>query len=467
MSSAQFPSVAAPPGWEWQGPWRVERGLNTDPDGWSYAVDFAMLQYPFHSGAQKRSLAHFVRRRRWVRRRQRVTPARTARPAASGDNTSARSSGDRGEQTIVLGLLPAQHRMLVPLHLLDISAELVMRPCLPEQEAGEAEPSAAPASASNASASREVFEHHWSAGASGGSHNVVLNIDALEATAARLLSCRAETGGLPAGTPKSIAATVLPKTAAVGVAPFDGLADVRRSTCFIALAVEATPLANAGASELDWQITLWPPLTVSNLLPVPASYTVFELPGPSAANATRQSGTVGAGAAVAVYAADVRRTVSLKFVPHGYEWEKPSAVILAAGFASATAGVGGAAVLPQTLSVSNANTKVALHVHIEREVAARVSGTTAGNSSRAGGGGSGGDERGQGLADEVADIGGQLAMGGRMLVRLYVQLWVLNTTQVRSFAPPWLVLAALFAQQPQPVPAVAELEGPTWNASWT
>lgn len=58
------------------------------------------------------------------------------------------------------------------------------------------------------------------------------------------------------------------------------LEDLHLSPCYMSVAVDMELLAAAGDSEAmpDWRITLSPPLTINNMLPVPADYTVFELP---------------------------------------------------------------------------------------------------------------------------------------------------------------------------------------------
>jgi hypothetical protein len=41
-----FSQMLRPAGWEWEGAWEVETSGNVDKDGWSYAINFPMLQYP-------------------------------------------------------------------------------------------------------------------------------------------------------------------------------------------------------------------------------------------------------------------------------------------------------------------------------------------------------------------------------------------------------------------------------------
>lgn len=295
-SSNHFPIVNPPPGWLWQGPWRLEKGPNTDVEGWSYAVDFSMLSYPFRSSTAKRTMAHFVRRRRWVRQRCRDPAAysspRTARqrptsPAASPISKSA----VRDDHMLMLGMLPVGHEMMIPLSLVDVSAELRLRPCLSEEDPDN-----------------PTFLHSWSHGASNGAHSLILNIDSLEATTTRLLQCKK--GHADAAIPRH---DMVAETQALDVpehAPRCSMKDLSKNDCFLSMSVDATRLENAGPSQSDWKVTLSPPLCVENLLPVPSDYIIFELPASAnPANTERQSGQVQAGGLIACYAADVRTQV--------------------------------------------------------------------------------------------------------------------------------------------------------------
>jgi hypothetical protein len=407
--------MTPPPGWEWQGPWTVEKGPHTDVQGWSYAVDFSMLSYPFHSGCSSRSLTHFVRRRRWVRQRRRV-PAVAAAPASRGPAGRGTGGGagatpalkEPNDSSVTLGVIAMGARLAVPLHLLEVSGELRVRPCLSKQGDGEEAPDAT------------VAHHEWSIGASNGPHNVVLNIDALEATTTRLLQCNRAQPSAPTTT-----------TTAPAKRSFAS-EDMQQHACYISAFVDARRLPSAGPSELDWTITLQPPLTVHNLLPVPADYDAYEVPASGSAGQPCQHGTVAAGGVVAIYTADVRQTVSLRFVPLGYQWASRGAVTLSSGYSSHTAGIGGPKTLPETFALANPNTKVALQVHVERELHQLELQTAS-------------EDR---TADYGLDPGAELAMGRSLLVRVYVPIWVVNFTAV-------LITAALYKRAANRGPTMA------------
>eukprot|EP00892_Ulva_mutabilis_P007576 jgi/Ulvmu1/5190/UM021_0207.1 len=392
-SSTQFPIVNPPSGWSWQGPWRVERGPNTDADGWSYAVDFSLLSYPFHNGSGKRSMAHFVRRRRWLR--QRCHDLSTTHATHDSSSRAHKSQPPPPSDPLVsLGTLAPGERMMIPLVVLEAAAELKVRPRNLLGHEGDSDTS--------------HCIHAWSKGASNGSHTLIFDIDALDATTNRLLQC------VRLSHPAEAATRQMPaETSAASAAPQElqcNPADLHANDVFFSLSVDAQRLDNAGPSETDWTVKLSAPLFVHNLLPVPADYIMFELPGLSgSANVPRQTGEVRAGGQVAVYAADVRTQVSLKFVPLGYQWSSPTAATLSAGYSSPSAGVGGHQALPTTLPLSNGNTKTTLHVHIERELDMLL------------------DDDQQ---SKDPDPGAEIAMGCSMLVRIFVPYWVLNLTQV-------------------------------------
>lgn len=66
----EFPKVPLPQGWVWTTDWRLDRAGGVDQDGWAYSYDFRTLKnWPPASGYEK--AATNVRRRRWVRSRQR------------------------------------------------------------------------------------------------------------------------------------------------------------------------------------------------------------------------------------------------------------------------------------------------------------------------------------------------------------------------------------------------------------
>lgn len=254
-----------------------------------------MLSYPFRTGTGKRTMAQFVRRRRWVRQRCR-DPAGHSTPRSSRLSPIAHKPSPVGpappdEHMALLGMLPVGHEMMIPLSLVDASAELRLRPCLSTDNPED-----------------PLFLHSWSHGASNGSHSLVLNIDALEATTTRLLQCNKS--NTDAAVPKHKMAAETQPTDASEHDPRCSMNDIAIHDCFVSLSVDAARLDNAGPSQSDWKITLSPPLRTENLLPVPADYIIFELPSSSnPANIARQTGQVEAGGVIASYAADVRTQV--------------------------------------------------------------------------------------------------------------------------------------------------------------
>ncbi|XP_062223332.1 uncharacterized protein LOC133922148 [Phragmites australis] len=71
-STKAFFEPGLPSGWRWTSPWKIEKSNFVDNDGWAYASDFQNLNWPSSSWKSSKSPHDFVRRRRWVRARQRL-----------------------------------------------------------------------------------------------------------------------------------------------------------------------------------------------------------------------------------------------------------------------------------------------------------------------------------------------------------------------------------------------------------
>lgn len=61
-----------PSGWRWSSPWKIEKSNFVDNDGWAYSASFQNLNWPSSSWRSSKSPHDFVRRRRWVRSRQKL-----------------------------------------------------------------------------------------------------------------------------------------------------------------------------------------------------------------------------------------------------------------------------------------------------------------------------------------------------------------------------------------------------------
>lgn len=91
QNSSDFPNIALPDGWEWLGPWEIEKIGHVDANGWCYAPDFKMMKYPCRKGSHKKKIIDFTRRRRWVRKRrlkQTDQPFESAGQVCDTDTTS-------------------------------------------------------------------------------------------------------------------------------------------------------------------------------------------------------------------------------------------------------------------------------------------------------------------------------------------------------------------------------------------
>ena len=77
--------VLPSPHWSWEGPWAVDMRGDVDSEGWQYAVDFPRGADGGWVG--RRTPAHFVRRRRWVRTR--LPPSSVALAARAAMTSSS------------------------------------------------------------------------------------------------------------------------------------------------------------------------------------------------------------------------------------------------------------------------------------------------------------------------------------------------------------------------------------------
>ncbi|XP_024524741.1 uncharacterized protein LOC9654875 isoform X2 [Selaginella moellendorffii] len=75
-SSQEFPQVELPLGWEWSSDWFVDTSV-LDPDGWVHGFSFqALTDFP---GGNYVGKLNFVRRRRWLRTRERTSSLESSR----------------------------------------------------------------------------------------------------------------------------------------------------------------------------------------------------------------------------------------------------------------------------------------------------------------------------------------------------------------------------------------------------
>lgn len=67
-----FPNIGLPRGWEWKGPWKLDKDQYVDPEGWAYATDFSLITWPPKPGSEKYHVFTNSRQRRWVRKSGRI-----------------------------------------------------------------------------------------------------------------------------------------------------------------------------------------------------------------------------------------------------------------------------------------------------------------------------------------------------------------------------------------------------------
>uniref|UniRef100_A0A7N0UXF0 PH domain-containing protein n=1 Tax=Kalanchoe fedtschenkoi TaxID=63787 RepID=A0A7N0UXF0_KALFE len=72
-SSMNFFEPPLPTGWKWASTWNVDKSSFVDSDGWAYGPGFQNLKWPPNSQkSRSKSAVDVVRRRRWIRKRQKL-----------------------------------------------------------------------------------------------------------------------------------------------------------------------------------------------------------------------------------------------------------------------------------------------------------------------------------------------------------------------------------------------------------
>lgn len=109
-SDMEFKEPPLPPGWEWVGEWQLDTSGNVDYEGWAYAVNFYQLRrWPPQNPKHKfKHCFDFVRRRRWVRVRRRV-------------------SGGASAGRMRLGVLKAGETLPLPWAAVDLSKDMCLQ----------------------------------------------------------------------------------------------------------------------------------------------------------------------------------------------------------------------------------------------------------------------------------------------------------------------------------------------------
>lgn len=283
-SRDSFPQVPLKPGWEWEGVWQVEKSGNVDPEGWSYSFNWPGIRYPPLSAQASCKPTDFVRRKRWVRRRQLHGPAAGSK---SGDPGSAAGSGiqpvslESGSRRVLLGQVAPGDRLPLPYGWEGEGAELQVRPVVPQLPSGSdavegdsdldiwtmgGAGTSDTTAVSGSAAAEEVsgVSHNWSRGNSNTGRSV--DLTALGSTPpAQLLCCS------PVRTPAEAMQQHLRTVHDLDPA-FPVLDPLR--PCWLSIMLDHDTLSVGPGTDVnraqmqDWRVTVRAPLCLENALPV-------------------------------------------------------------------------------------------------------------------------------------------------------------------------------------------------------
>eukprot|EP00210_Caulerpa_lentillifera_P006209 g5933.t1 len=297
---SHFPNIDLPKGWEWKGPWQLDKTNNVDQEGWAYASDFAQITWPPRAGSEKHNVFTNTRQRRWVRKSGRIAALRHR-------NSS--------EMCNVLGVCPAGKALPLtgtgPLG----KTILQLRPIL-----------------------GQLSHHQWSEVASPESSRLYLSN--LENGSTFLTVCHLEGTGS-------------------GLIDLGEMAWNCLSSFWLSLVIESTilPIQDHNDHLMDWTITAQPVLTIQNLFKVPSQFEIQEKSetGFGYEGITREQGICQANSTLPIHTVDTRKEITLVFSPEGYRFNNQKPVTLSFGFSQYSAGVSGPPQLPGSFQVDSEN----------------------------------------------------------------------------------------------------------------
>ncbi|MEW5298732.1 MAG: hypothetical protein WDW36_001820 [Sanguina aurantia] len=292
-SRDSFPQVPLLPGWEWEGVWQVEKTGNVDPEGWSYSFNWPGIRYPPLPQQASRKPTDFVRRRKWVRRRQLHGHHHGHQSADGGSPVGGirPASLDSGSRRVLLGQVAPGDKLPLPYGWEGEGAELQVRPVVPQLPGSEMLDSigdllgiggAEDGSIGDAVGGGGVaagdwgeVSHKWSRGSLNSGRSV--DLTALGSSPpAQLLCCSPVNHSSTQGMQKQ----QHPHTVH-DLDPALPVLDPLRP-CWLSMMVDHDALAMGPggdvnrASMQDWRVTVRAPLCLENALPVAGFFQVFE-----------------------------------------------------------------------------------------------------------------------------------------------------------------------------------------------
>ncbi|XP_078433928.1 calcium-dependent lipid-binding family protein isoform X2 [Wolffia australiana] len=318
FSSKDFFEPPLSPGWGWTSPWTIEKHHFGDGEGWVYASDLQSLKWPpaSSSSSSEKSL-DFVRRRRWVRKKQRTQPADNLRNVfamlTSGSSAILPWSSMQRDSDLCLQVRPFSENTEI-----EYDWGLTVNSASGSYTRNE-QPSTERNSFFRQSSTRCK---NISLGSSG------LKLDQLEKKdffmCCQTISSHGQNFWLSIGADASILHTDL------------------------------------NCPVYDWKISINAPLKIENKLPYNADYTVWEKTV-SGGRVERHRGVLPALSSESIYTADLRRPVYLTlFIQGGWALEKDAILIMDIS----------AVEYPSSFWIFHQESRRRLRVNIERDTGA-------------------------------------------------------------------------------------------------
>ncbi|KAL7618287.1 hypothetical protein Lser_V15G01600 [Lactuca serriola] len=288
-STNTFYEPPLPPGWAWVSAWTIDKSDSVDVDGWAYGKDYQTLKWPPTPQNALRTNQDNVRRRRWIRTRQKDGEQQTS-------NTGS-----------AIRVLQPNSSLVLPWKSMskDSDSCLQIRPSADHVQGLYTWGCPVGSASSGPSGSKEKDKDKDKDHSSHDSKDNLLK---------------------PGKKTKSSSMKLnqLEKNDTLWCCPTS-----EGTQFWLSVGADALVLqSDLNAPVYDWKITVSAPLKLENRLPCPAQFTIWEKLG-NGNTSERQRGLIQSRAVVPIYHADVRNPLFLTLsVQGGWTLEKDLVPIL-------------------------------------------------------------------------------------------------------------------------------------------